>query len=54
MRASPRRALLTVDWLQPQAAAGHFDKAMHLSPNYFASYLGAGIVQTQLGNKDKE
>jgi predicted Zn-dependent protease len=38
---------------QPQAAAGHFDKAMQLSPNYFASYLGAGIVQTQLGNKDK-
>ncbi|HET9475654.1 MAG TPA: M48 family metalloprotease [Steroidobacteraceae bacterium] len=38
---------------QPQAAAGHFDKAMQLSPNYFASYLGAGVVQVQLGNKDK-
>ena len=38
---------------QPQAAAGYFDKAMQLSPNYFASYLGAGIAQTQLGNKQK-
>jgi len=38
---------------QPQAAAGYFDKAMQLSPNYFASYLGAGVAQTQLGNKQK-
>ncbi len=38
---------------QPQAAAGHFDKAMQLSPNYFASYLGAGVAQVQLGNEDK-
>ena len=38
---------------QPQAAAGHFDKAMQLSPNYFASYLGAGVAQVQLGNKTR-
>jgi predicted Zn-dependent protease len=38
---------------QPQAAANHFDKAMQLSPNYFASYLGAGVAQAQLGNKQK-
>jgi predicted Zn-dependent protease len=38
---------------QPQAAAGHFDKAMQLSPNYFASHLGAGLAQAQLGNKQK-
>ncbi len=38
---------------QPQAAAGHYDKAMQLSPNYFASYLGAGVAQSQLGNRQK-
>jgi beta-barrel assembly-enhancing protease len=38
---------------QPQAAAGHFDKAMALSPNYFASHLGAGVSQVQIGNKQK-
>jgi beta-barrel assembly-enhancing protease len=38
---------------QPQVAAGHFDKSMQLSPNYFASYLGAGVAQTQLGNQEK-
>jgi predicted Zn-dependent protease len=38
---------------QSKAAAGYFDKAMQLSPNYFASYLGAGIAQTQLGDKGK-
>ena len=38
---------------QPQAAASHFDKAMQLSPNYYASYLGAGVAYTQLGNKQK-
>ncbi len=38
---------------QPQAAAGHYEKAMALSPNYFGSYLGAGIAQTQLGDKPK-
>ncbi|HSD70555.1 MAG TPA: M48 family metalloprotease [Woeseiaceae bacterium] len=38
---------------QPEAAAGYFDKAMQLSPDYFASYLGAGVVQAELGNNDK-
>jgi tetratricopeptide (TPR) repeat protein len=38
---------------QPQTAANHFDKAMQLSPNYFASHLGAGVAQAQLGNKQK-
>ena len=38
---------------QPKVAAGYFDKAMQLSPNYFASYLGAGVSQVQLGNKEK-
>jgi predicted Zn-dependent protease len=38
---------------QPQVAANAFDKAMQYSPNYFASYLGAGVAQTQLGNKQK-
>ena len=38
---------------QPKAASGYFDKAMQLSPNYFASYLGAGVSQVQLGNKEK-
>ena len=38
---------------QPQTAVGHFDKAMQLSPDYFASYLGAGVAQVQLGNENK-
>jgi predicted Zn-dependent protease len=38
---------------QPQAAASAFDKAMQYSPNYFASYLGAGVAHSQLGNKQK-
>ena len=38
---------------QPAVAVGYFDKAMQLSPNFFASYLGAGVSQVQLGNKDK-
>jgi predicted Zn-dependent protease len=38
---------------QPQAAAGHYDQAMKLNPNYFGSYLGAGVAQNQLGNKQK-
>jgi predicted Zn-dependent protease len=38
---------------QPKAAAGYFDKAMQLSPDYFASYLGAGMVQAELGDQDK-
>jgi predicted Zn-dependent protease len=38
---------------QPKAAAAYFDKAMQFSPNYFASYLGAGISQVQLGDKQR-
>jgi beta-barrel assembly-enhancing protease len=38
---------------QPQAATGHYEKAMALSPNFFGSYLGAGIAQVQLGDKPK-
>jgi predicted Zn-dependent protease len=38
---------------QPQTAAGHYDKAMALSPNYFGSYLGAGVAQNLLGNKQR-
>lgn len=38
---------------QPQVAAAHYEKAMALNPNYFGSYLGAGIAQSQLGNKQK-
>src|SRR5262245_64854357 len=38
---------------QPQAAATHYEKAMQLNPNYFGSYLGAGIAQAQLGNKQQ-
>lgn len=38
---------------QPQAAASHFEKAMQLSPNYFASHLGAGVAQVHLGDTQK-
>jgi predicted Zn-dependent protease len=38
---------------QPQAAAAYYDKAIQLSPNYFASYLGAGVAQLQLDNRQK-
>jgi beta-barrel assembly-enhancing protease len=36
-----------------QEAAPHYDKAIALSPDYFGSYLGAGIAQYQLGNRDR-
>ncbi|HEY5808769.1 MAG TPA: M48 family metalloprotease [Povalibacter sp.] len=38
---------------QPQAAAGHYQKAIELSPNYFAAYLGAGVAHAQLGNNQQ-
>jgi beta-barrel assembly-enhancing protease len=38
---------------QPQAAIPHYQKAMQLDPNYFGSYLGAGVAQFQAGNKTK-
>jgi len=36
-----------------QQAAPHYEKAMSLSPDYFGSYLGAGIAQYRLGNRDR-
>jgi predicted Zn-dependent protease len=38
---------------QPDAAIGHYQKAIELNPNYFGSYLGAGVAQMQNGNKAK-
>jgi predicted Zn-dependent protease len=38
---------------QPQAALPYYQKAIELDPNYFGSYLGAGIAQFQSGNKAK-
>jgi predicted Zn-dependent protease len=38
---------------QPQAAIPYYQKAMELDPNYFGSYLGAGVAQFQAGNKAK-
>ncbi len=35
----------------PQAALPYYQKAIELNPNYFGSYLGAGIAQVQLGDK---
>lgn len=38
---------------KPQAALAHYQKAIDLNPNYFGSYLGAGVAQFQAGNKTK-
>ncbi|MFL6548887.1 MAG: M48 family metalloprotease [Povalibacter sp.] len=38
---------------QPKEAIPHYEKAMALNPNYFGSYLGAGVAQMQLGDKAK-
>jgi predicted Zn-dependent protease len=38
---------------QPQNAVPHYQKAIELNPNYFGSYLGAGVAQFQAGNKAK-
>ncbi len=38
---------------KPQAALTHYQKAIDLNPNYFGSYLGAGVAQFQAGNKAK-
>jgi beta-barrel assembly-enhancing protease len=37
----------------PKDAVPHYEKAMSLNPNYFGSYLGAGVAQMQLGDKTK-
>lgn len=34
-------------------AIPHYQKAIDLNPNYFGSYLGAGVAQFQAGNKAK-
>jgi predicted Zn-dependent protease len=36
-----------------QDAVPHYDKAMQLSPDYFGSYLGAGIAHYRIGDRDK-
>jgi predicted Zn-dependent protease len=38
---------------KPAAAIAHYQKAIELAPNYFGSYLGAGVAQYQAGNKTK-
>jgi beta-barrel assembly-enhancing protease len=38
---------------KPDAALPHYQKAIELDPNYFGSYLGAGVAQFQAGNKAK-
>jgi beta-barrel assembly-enhancing protease len=35
---------------QPQDALPHYQKAIDLNPDYFGSYLGAGVAQFQAGN----
>ena len=37
----------------PQKAIPYFEKAIALDPDYFGSYLGAGVAQYRLGNKTK-
>ncbi len=38
---------------KPQEALTSYQKAIDLNPNYFGSYLGAGVAQYQAGNKAK-
>ena len=38
---------------KPEAAIGHYEKAIELNPNFFGSYLGAGVAQLQSGNQAK-
>ena len=38
---------------QPDTAIAHYQKAIELNPNYFGSYLGAGVAQLRTGNKAK-
>ena len=38
---------------QPQQAVTHYSRAIDLNPEYFGSYLGAGVAQLQLGNRAK-
>jgi beta-barrel assembly-enhancing protease len=36
-----------------KTAIGHYEKAIQLDPDYFGSYLGAGVAQYRAGNKAK-
>lgn len=36
---------------RPEQALPHYQKAIDLNPDYFGSYLGAGVAQYQAGNK---
>jgi beta-barrel assembly-enhancing protease len=36
---------------KPEQALPHYQKAIDLNPDYFGSYLGAGVAQFQSGNK---
>jgi beta-barrel assembly-enhancing protease len=36
-----------------QAAVPHYEQAIRYNPNYFGSYLGAGIAQYQAGSKNQ-
>src|SRR5688572_33054429 len=36
---------------RPQQALAHYQKAIDLNPDYFGSYLVAGVAQYQAGNK---
>lgn len=38
---------------KPEAAIPHYEKAIELNPDYFGSYLGAGVAQLQSGNHAK-
>jgi predicted Zn-dependent protease len=38
---------------EPKDAVPHYEKAIALNPDYFGSYLGAGVAQLQLGDKAK-
>ena len=38
---------------KPEQAVAHYQKAIDLNPDYFGSYLGAGVAQYQLGNKTR-
>jgi predicted Zn-dependent protease len=38
---------------KPQEAVASYQKAMDLDPNYFGSYLGAGVAQYRAGDKAK-
>jgi predicted Zn-dependent protease len=38
---------------KPEAALTHYRKAIELNPDYFGSYLGAGVAQYQTGNRNE-